>query len=54
MLPPGLAVSDLVWLHEEAGVTPESGERTRRAMMSFVAVLAAAVGSAYLVFLWLN
>ena len=50
----GLVGNDLVWLHEEAGVTPESGERTRRGMMSFVAVLAAAVGSAYLVFLWLN
>ncbi len=35
-------------------MTPASGERNTRALMSFVAIMAAAVGAAYLVFVWLN
>ena len=35
-------------------MTPVSGERNTRALMSFLATLVAAVGAAYLVFLWLN
>jgi hypothetical protein len=39
---------------EEACVTPDRGERTKRGMMRLVAMLGAAAGAAYLVFLWLN
>lgn len=35
-------------------MTQDSGERTKRGMMSLVGMLGAAAGAAYLVFLWLN